>query len=120
MRDVLALDNPPKEMDTWKRKCEVVELRCTTFQEEFDALHEKVKHANSLKENAKTQVPPSTLVARVNELEVALKEADKRYQDSFDVVIEKTYQAEEDRKTLILKVEAHPKALKTLEIMSPV
>lgn len=36
--DVLAPGNSTKKMDTMKGKCETMELRCSTFQEELVAL----------------------------------------------------------------------------------
>lgn len=53
MGDVLAPRNPTKEMYTWKDKFEAIELRCSTLQNEFTALQEKVKVSNSVQKEAK-------------------------------------------------------------------
>lgn len=78
-RDVLALDNPIKEMDTWKWKYETMELRCYTLQEEVVVLQEKVKTAKYLQEEEKIHNYHSTLVAQVIKMEDSLKEVDKWY-----------------------------------------
>lgn len=63
----------------------------------------------------KTYDSPSIMPAQITELEAALKEEEKRHQDSSDVVTEKTHQAAEDQKNLLRETEAHVKARKTLE-----
>lgn len=56
---------------------------------------------NSLQEEAKIHNLPFTLATRVTKLEDALKVEKKRYHDAFDVVKEKTHQAEEHQKNLL-------------------
>lgn len=75
MGDVLAPDNTWKEIDTWKRKCEVIELMYFTLQEEFALMQEKVKHANFLQGEEKICYSYSTFPVRVTEVKVSLKEA---------------------------------------------
>lgn len=74
----------PKEGDTWKGKCEFMEWKCSTLQEEV-----------------KIQDSHTTPTAWVTKLEYALNLAEKLYQDASDVIDEKTRQAEEHWKTLL-------------------
>lgn len=66
---VLALSNPFKERDTWKGKCEVMQLRCFTLKYEFGALQNEVKVSDSFQDEAKIHGSPSTLAARVSKPE---------------------------------------------------
>lgn len=78
-------------------------------------MQEKVKVSNTLQEDAKIHDSPTTLDTWVTNMEDALKFAEKWYQNAFDVIAEKTLQGEEDGNTLLLEVEDHAKALKTLK-----
>lgn len=88
--------------------------KCYVLQQQFVAL-QGVKLANYLQANANTHDSSSTLATGVTKLEATLKVAEKCYQDTSDVVEEKTCQAEEDRTTFLQEAKAHSKTLKALE-----
>lgn len=67
------------ERNTWKGKCEAIEHKWFSLQEEFAALYEKFKHANSFQKEAKTHDSPSTLATHVTDSENSLKEVENRY-----------------------------------------
>lgn len=92
-----------------------MKLRCSTLQNELAPLHEKVKVADSLQEEEKIHDSPTTLDAWVTKLEDALKLAEKRYQDAYDIVKEKTRQEDEHYKIILQEAETHADTLKSLK-----
>lgn len=46
--DVLAHDNPSKEREKWKGKCEAMEHKCSSFQKDLAEVQKKVDLTNSL------------------------------------------------------------------------
>lgn len=78
-------------------------------------MQKKIRHVDSLQEDAKTYDSLFTLVVRVIELETTLAVEEKWHQDAFDVVIEMTHHAQEEQKIIQWEVKAHVKALKTFK-----
>lgn len=92
-----------------------MELRCSTLQEELRALHEKVNVDESLQEEVEIHGSPSTMAARITKLQGSLKVVEKRYQDAYSIIKEKTRQADKHHKTLFQEVDGHVEALKALK-----
>lgn len=90
----MAPDKPSQEMNTYKRKCEAMEQKCSTLQKDLDELQKKAELTDSLQEEVKTYNSPFTLGSWIPELEVTLKEEEKRLQGASDGAITKTRQVE--------------------------
>lgn len=56
-RNVLVVDNPSSERDTWKGKCEAMEPKCLDFLKELPDLREKAKFSDVFKKGQKSMAP---------------------------------------------------------------
>lgn len=92
-----------------------MEKKCLTFQKDLAELQKKDKLFDSLWVEVQTYESPSTPTARINKLEISLKDKEKRDQDAPDSSIEITFSAYEDQKARRQDDEAYVQELKNLE-----